>query len=161
MDTGLTLHIKPSKQLMLFYLLLAIVSLLGILALPFAVWVKFALALLVLMLIVYVLLQHVFLYFKSSIVSLIYLPNAAQTQRWKIVTKAGESYVVALRLQDCFVSPYLTVLNMKPAPNQTWFSRVANRQSLIILPDRVSKDAYRRLRILLNWTNHRDEESLV
>lgn len=161
MDTGLTLHIKPSKQLTLFYLVLAIVSLLGILALPFAVWVKLALALLVLMLIVYVLLQHTLLYFKSSIVSLIYLPNAAQTQRWKVVTKAGKTYVVALRLQDCFVSPYLTVLNMKPAPNQTWFSRVANRQSLIILPDRVSKDAYRRLRIVLNWINHRDEESVV
>ncbi len=161
MDTGLTLHFKPSRQLVLFYVLLAVVCATGIFALPFTAWIKLSLGLLVLGLIIYVVQQHAFLSLQSSIVSLIYLPHAAQAHRWKVITKAGLSHYVILRLQDCYVSPVLTVLNVQQTARQSWFSRFVNQRTIIILPDRLPIDEYRRLRVLLNWANHRDEASPV
>lgn len=161
MDTGLTLHFKPSRQLVLFYLVLAIVCMTGIFVLPVVVWIKLLLCLFVLVLIAAALRQHAFLSLQSSIVSLIHQPHAAQSQRWIVVTKAGVSSYVKLRLQDCFVSPPLTVLNVQLALNQSWVSRLISQHSIIILPDRLSKNEYRRLRVILNWSDHHGEERLA
>lgn len=47
-------------------------------------------------------------------------------------------------LGSSFVSPYLTVLNLRPEGRR--FAR-----HVVILPDAVDADAFRRLRVLLRW----------
>lgn len=158
MDTALTLHFKPSRQLVLFYVVLAMVSVTGVVALPFNIWIKFGMSLLVLLVIAYAIRQHALLSLPSSIVSLGYQPHATQGQQWRVLNKAGASMNVSLRLQDCFVSPYLTLLNLEPAQKQSWLSWFMRLNAIIILPDRLSNDAYRQLRVLLKWGDHCGEK---
>ncbi len=58
-------------------------------------------------------------------------------------TQSGESIVCTIQ-SSTFVAPYLTVLNLKPE-NQ-FFTR-----SVVILPDSIDADVFRRLRVLLKW----------
>lgn len=55
-------------------------------------------------------------------------------------------------LASSFVSPWLTVLNLRMAD-------AARARHLVILPDNVEKDAFRRLRVLLRWSQPAPEEA--
>ena len=48
-------------------------------------------------------------------------------------------------LSSSFVSPSLTVLNLRVAG-------AARPRHLVILPDNVEKETFRRLRVLLRWS---------
>lgn len=58
-------------------------------------------------------------------------------------TRAGVWHEAAL-LGSSFVSPYLAVLNLRPASG-----RIAKH--LVILPDAVDSEDFRRLRVWLKW----------
>lgn len=50
----------------------------------------------------------------------------------------------AALLPSSFVTPYLTILNFRHADER-------RARSVVILPDRVQPDLFRRLRVLLRW----------
>lgn len=150
MDTAITLHLKPSRQLVLFYLLLLMISLAGISVLPVALWMKWSLAIVVMVLIMMVLRHHALLLSPNSIVKLSYQPALEERQRWQITTKAGKTEMIRLKRTACYVSPYLTVLSFQTVGHPSWLTRLF-QPSLILLPDRIAKDDFRRLRLLLNW----------
>jgi len=58
-------------------------------------------------------------------------------------TQHGE-HIVCTLLGSSFVSPYLTVLNLKP------FGKFFTR-SVVILADGIDAEQFRRLRVLLRW----------
>lgn len=60
-----------------------------------------------------------------------------------IRTEKGE-WLEAKLLASSFVSPYLTVLNVRPHRSR-W------AQHVIILPDAIDPERFRQLRVLLNW----------
>jgi toxin CptA len=80
--------------------------------------------------------------FRSLPYSLIALRLDADC-RCEFQTRAGAWHEAAL-LGSSFVAPYLTVLNLKPAE-----SRMVKH--LVILPDAVHAEDFRRLRVWLKW----------
>lgn len=58
-------------------------------------------------------------------------------------TRAGAWHDAAL-LGSSFVSPYLTVLNLRPAGGR-------RTKHLVLLPDAVNAEDFRRLRVWLKW----------
>jgi toxin CptA len=85
------------------------------------------------------------------------LRAALQRSRSAIVElEAGEGGRISCRTRDgrwregqvlasSFVSPWLTVLNLRVAG-------AARATHLLILPDNLEKEAFRRLRVLLRWS---------
>jgi toxin CptA len=63
--------------------------------------------------------------------------------RCEFQTRAGAWHEAAL-LGSSFVSPYLTVLNLKPAGGRLV-------KHLVIFPDAVNAEDFRRLRVRLKW----------
>ena len=63
------------------------------------------------------------------------------------ITQRDESKQPAMILGDSVVLAYLTILNLK-MPNKRWHRHV------LITPDRVESDAFRRLRVCLRWGRH-------
>lgn len=64
-------------------------------------------------------------------------------------TRRGERIACAL-LGSSFVAPYLTVLELKPLNDTRWSLRLRPR-SVVILPDAIAAEDFRRLRVLLRW----------
>jgi toxin CptA len=64
-------------------------------------------------------------------------------------TRRGERIACAL-LGSSFVAPYLTVLELKPL-NDTRGSHRLRPCSVVILPDAIAEEDFRRLRVLLRW----------
>ena len=62
----------------------------------------------------------------------------------------GDIWRAARLLDSSFVSPRLTVLNLRPEGGRL-------TRHLTLLPDNVDADAFRRLRVLLRWSRARDE----
>ena len=60
-----------------------------------------------------------------------------------LTTRAGESVVCTI-LSSTFVAPYMTVLNLKPV------GKFLTR-GVVILPDGIDAEVFRRLRVLLRW----------
>ncbi|BAN35214.1 hypothetical protein SCD_n01388 [Sulfuricella denitrificans skB26] len=63
--------------------------------------------------------------------------------RCEFQTRTGAWHEAAL-LGSSFVAPYLTVLNLKPASGRLV-------KHLVILPDAVNAEDFRRLRVWLKW----------
>lgn len=67
-----------------------------------------------------------------------------------VKTRQGKSIACAL-LGSSFVAPYLTVLEFKPLePLPLWQSLFASH-SIVILPDGINAEDFRKLRVLLRW----------
>lgn len=64
-------------------------------------------------------------------------------------TRRGERIACAL-LGSSFVAPYLTVLELKPLNDTKWSHRL-RPCSVVILPDAIAAEDFRRLRVLLRW----------
>jgi toxin CptA len=64
-------------------------------------------------------------------------------------TRHGERIACAL-LGSSFVAPYLTVLELKPLNDTRWSHRLRSC-SVVILPDAIAAEDFRRLRVLLRW----------
>ena len=75
----------------------------------------------------------------TAIVSLSLHPDC----RCEFQTRSGTQHQASL-LGSSFVAPYLTVLNLKPS-----HGRLARH--VVILPDAVDAERFRKLRVLLRW----------
>lgn len=149
MDTEISIDFKPSRLLMLSYAVIGVISILGIVNMPVAVEFKWAALIAVAAVIAWAMYKYVLLLESSSIIALAYQERLPIGEQWRIKTRQGQGFFGKLVLQDCFVSPYLTVLNLKPTLNQhRWFRQ---RYAVVILPDAIDNEQYRRLRVLLKW----------
>ena len=88
----------------------------------------------------YYLLRDAGLLLKNSIVYL-----RLENQYVSVMTREGETWSGKI-LHDSFVTPALTILNV--LPQGAHFSR-----SIIIFPDSLDKDLYRKLRVWLKWAH--------
>lgn len=73
----------------------------------------------------------------------------AEDMTCTLETRRGERIACAL-LGSSFVAPYLTVLELKPLNGTRWSDRLRSR-SVVILPDVIAEEDFRRLRVLLRW----------
>jgi toxin CptA len=64
-------------------------------------------------------------------------------------TRDGQ-YIACVLLGSSFVAPYLTVLELKPLAPTRWWHRLRS-YSVVILPDAIDSEEFRRLRVLLRW----------
>lgn len=148
---ALIIRLKPSTRLavMLSFAHLVAVVLLWPLTLPTAVKLTGS-ALLVVSLVFY-LRRHALLRSPDSVSGLELTGEMACV----LETRGGERIACAL-LGSSFVAPYLTVLELKPLKidgavelRESWrrfFSR-----SVVILPDGIDPEEFRRLRVMLRW----------
>lgn len=60
-----------------------------------------------------------------------------------LIARSGQSMICSLS-DSTFVAPYLTVINLQP--NERFFMH-----SVVILPDSIDAEEFRRLRIWLRW----------
>jgi toxin CptA len=67
-----------------------------------------------------------------------------------LTTRSGESIACSIQ-GSSFVAPYLTVINMKPS--KKFFAR-----SVVILPDAIDAEEFRRLRVWLRWRWKNNQE---
>ena len=77
---------------------------------------------------------------RSAIIEL----EAEEGGRISCRTRDGQWHEAQV-LSSSFISPWLTVLNLRVA-GAAWV------RHLLILPDNVEQDAFRRLRVLLRWS---------
>ncbi|WP_371264094.1 protein YgfX [Nitrosomonas marina] len=63
----------------------------------------------------------------------------------KLKTKNGQNFEYRVS-ESTFVSPYLTVLILRSRHSHSW-----STQSIVILPDAINSEEFRRLRVLLRW----------
>lgn len=68
-----------------------------------------------------------------------------------VTTRSGQSIACRI-LGSTFVAPYLTVMNLQPVGK--FFMR-----SVVILPDSIKGDEFRRLRVWLRWKWRQDQET--
>ncbi len=81
----------------------------------------------------------------GSITSLTLADDMACT----LYTRDGQRVTCAL-LGGSFVAPYLTVLELKPLAPARWWHKLG-AYSVVILPDAIDSEEFRRLRVLLRW----------
>jgi toxin CptA len=78
-------------------------------------------------------------------------------QELHIVRKDGQRLLAQIEASSV-VTPYLTILQLRPSQAQGHEKAWRNRQAIIVLPDNVEKEAYRQLRIWLRWGNHKSDQ---
>ena len=137
--TLLTVHLKPSRRLTIILSLahFAAAGALWSLALSFAV--KLAGVAILVISLIYYLRKDSLLSAKDAVAAF----ELSDEMQCTLTTQSGESIVCAIQ-GSTFVAPYLTVLNLKP--ENRFFTR-----SVVIFPDSIDAEAYRRLRVLLRW----------
>lgn len=138
--TLLTVHLKLSRRLIMILSLshfVAASALYPLTIMPFAIKLV-GVAMLIISL-KYYLRKDALLSARNAVVAF----ELSEEMKCTLTTQAGES--IACTIQgNTFVAPYLTVLNLKPE-NQ-FFTR-----SVVILPDNIDTEVFRRLRVLLRW----------
>ncbi len=118
----------------------AALAVLLVLGLPF--WAKPALTVLVVLNLFYLLLRNAWLSLPASCVGL--LPDAPGKV---ILLRRDGARQPCQILRDSTVTPHLTVLSVRPEG-----ARLA--RSVVILPDSMDPESFRRLRIWLKWGGH-------
>ena len=121
----------------------SVIALLWPLTLPFAVKLM-ATAALALSLAIY--LRHFALRNSPGSITRLAL---ADDMTCTLETRRGPRIACAL-LGSSFVAPYLTVLELKPLETTRWCHKL-HAHSVVILPDAVDSEEFRRLRVLLRW----------
>lgn len=143
----LFIHLQPS------YRLVAILSLAHLIAASF-LW-PLALPLEVKAIIVVLLIISLLYYLRKD--ALLSADDAVIALQLKedmcciVTTRSGQSITCRI-LGSTFVAPYLTVMNLQPAGK--FFMR-----SVVILPDSIKGDEFRRLRVWLRWKWKQDQET--
>ena len=135
----LTVHLKPSKQLAVMLSLVHCAVALLLWPLPVSSSVKLIVVLLLMISLYVYLRQDALLSFAHSAVSLRFSDKVDCSME----TMSGQ-IIDCTVLGSTFVSTYLTVLILQP--EHRWFAR-----SVVIMPDAVDAEAFRRLRVLLRW----------
>jgi len=130
--------LKPSSYLAVLLMGAHGATLATLFFLPFPLWSKGALAMLVLLSLTYHLRYAAWLSVPSACVGLM-LENDQIT----LTTRGGEQLAGHV-LRDSLVTPFLTVLNVLPQGQ-----RIA--RNVIILPDSLDAESFRQLRVYLKW----------
>ncbi|OGT21504.1 MAG: hypothetical protein A3C55_01335 [Gammaproteobacteria bacterium RIFCSPHIGHO2_02_FULL_42_13] len=134
MQQQLRLTPTPSKILFLLFSLLHLLALIVIGLLTIAWTIKIGLSILCVISAYYLCWRVTFMHAKSAIIAC-YLVD----ESWFVENRAGKSFEADL-LGETFVSTVVIVLNFK----------VQNkRRSLILMPDSLPKDVFRRLKVYL------------
>ena len=133
------LNLKPSFYLAYLLGLLSFIAcgIVSILSLP--LWMR-AVAILVIVLVSAFYIARDALLILSAAWSAVYLN---QKQQIMVQSVDGQQYPARV-LPSTIVFPFVTILNFK-VPDSFWV------QTMIILPDRVDADVFRRWRVFLTW----------
>ncbi len=123
-------------MLLLFFSCLHVLALIVIYLLTVAWPIKAGLSILCLISAYYLCWHVAFMRSKNAIIACYVVDEF-----WVIETRAGKSFEVEL-LGETFVSAVLIVLNFK-------IQKTGKRRSLILMPDSLSKDIFRRIRVYL------------
>ncbi len=125
-----------SKQLAGYLLTTHLVALFVAITLIKPGWLAFALALLTLFSLTHSYRCHLSYQGKSAIRS----AELDGQNRWLLQQANGETFTAELLLNS-YIHPWLCVLNFR--------NQYGKRQSLVILPDRIDGESFRRLRVRL------------
>lgn len=138
-NPSLVLQRRPSRQLaiLLFVVHLGSFGLLWPLTVPF--WIKAMIAGLLAASLIYYLRQDALLTSGTAVTAF----TLTDAQKCIMTTRSG-AIIKGNLLANTFVSPYLTVILIQP--QEKWLSR-----SIVILPDSLDTDTFRRLRVWLRW----------
>lgn len=109
------------------------------LAMPLPAWARAVLGAAIVASAVHAILLHALNRLRHSLVEL----EISDDCRVAVFDRDGEEHAVEL-LPSSVVTPWLTLLNLRQAPRR-W------PRTLLIVPDRVDAEPYRRLRVLLRW----------
>lgn len=142
MNDSLNVRLKPSFLLTMILILSHLLSfcLLFILELP--ITIKFAITFLIVVSCIYYVRKNALLLAKDSIINLEFYEN----KRCKAITRTERSLDCVITA-DSFVTPILTVVILK-LDKPSFFGSF---YSVVLLPDSIEKDAFRKLRVWLRW----------
>lgn len=101
--------------------------------------VKAAIAILLIVSLIYYLRKDALLTAHDAVVAL----TLTEEMSCILIARSGQSMTCNLS-DNTFVAPYLTVINLQPV--EQFFMR-----SVVILPDSIDAEEFRRLRIWLQW----------
>lgn len=132
------LDFKPSMRLTLVLAVAALLACLALAVIGVAFWVK----LLAMTAVLTATLYHVLYALQHMSRSCIVLSMDSKGA-WQLLTRGGDRYPATI-LPSSFVTPDLTVLNCSLAGKRLQYH-------LVILPDAVDADAFRRMRVWLRW----------
>jgi toxin CptA len=135
----LRFDIRRSPLLALLLALLHCGALALALTVPMPAWGHILVGLLIAASAAHAILLHAWQTLGRSIVGL----EVSEDCKVTILDRSGGTHEREL-MPSSFIAPYLTVLNLRRAGG--WRPR-----TLILVPDRVAPDVYRRLRVLLRW----------
>lgn len=135
----IAITLAPSQLLFFLYGLLAVFTSACLQFVPISIWGIVALMFLVWGFCAYVMLLHALLQLPNSWVSL----RLNAKKQWFVQNKKGEEMEVNIA-SDTFVSSFLTVINVQDKNTKPL-------GSMLMIPSRVDKTAYRKLRVLLLW----------
>lgn len=135
----LRLRFKPSHQLAVSLMAGYVIAAVCLLMVPLPFWLRSLLLCALLLNILYVLPHQVWRAWPFSVVSL-------QFERDGVVfleCRNGKIFAAKV-LAGSFVAPYLTIILLQS--NKAWFAR-----SVVLLPDMLSVELFRSLRVWLKW----------
>ncbi len=135
----IAITLASSQPLFFLYGLLAVFTSACLQFIPISRWVIFILMVGVWFFCAYIILLHALLLLPTSWVAL----RLNAKSQWLAQNKRGEEVEVRIA-PDTFVSCFLTVINLQD-------KKAKSLGSLLIIPPRVDKLAYRQLRVLLLW----------
>jgi len=142
---SLNVRLKPSFLLTIILVFSHLISFCLLLLLELSITIKLTITFLIIVSCIYYVRKNALLLAKSSIVNLEFYEN----KRCKIITHAKGSFDCVITA-DSLVTPTLTVIIFK-LDNSSFRS---SGDSVILLPDSIEKDAFRKLRVWLRWRYH-------
>jgi toxin CptA len=141
----LRLNLNPSR-LCLYYLTLGYaIGAICVILVPLSLWLKSLLLCTLLLNFLFVVMHQVRRSLPSSIVAMQFDRDGV------VLMQQRDGTMLTVRvLASSFVAPYLSIVLFKP--HQAWFAR-----SVVLLPDMLSQELFRHLRVWLQWRLGRGE----
>ena len=135
----LRVALKPSCQLAAVLTAAHVAAAVALVPLYLPLWAKLSVTLLIAASLAYTVRRHALLVSRAALTGI----ELREMDRAAIRTRA-DTWEEARILGTTYVSPVLTVVNLRVT------GRIFPRH-LLIVPDNVDADAFRRLRVLLRW----------
>ena len=141
----LSYKLRPSRSLLLLFILLCVLSLVSIWMLPLPVAGLLALTLIVLCWTGYYLLLDANLSSKRSCVAF----RLEGQDEIVLVLRSG-THLSGRVSADSLVTPFLVILNVA-------LNEPRGRRSLLVMPDTMGAESFRHLRVALKWGDKSDQ----
>ena len=137
------LDFKPSKRLAAILAIAAAIACFALAVLSIALWIKLAAMTVAVLATAYHVL-HALQRTPRSCIALV-LDSKGE---WQLMMRDGNRYVATI-LPSSFVTPCLTILNCSLSGR--WLRYPWQQYHIVILPDAVDAESFRRLRVWLRW----------